>query len=503
MTTSKTNWYHHLRSLSLATALLLPLLTMQALAQTSQTHCRLGMMWQNNTPWGKGYPVITDVEPSSPTDRSGLKRGDIITAIDGYSTLHISQEDLAQLLHAPETHHILKVSSIGRSSREVLLTPECRPAQHIAERELAELFSTLSPEHANSLTLRYPYRFASQQSIDPTELRTFAFAPLSAGAIPSIEEEIQDAVKKELRALGLREDVSGKADLIVHSFYSLAPIETIFEIRGPSGVVNTIAQQQWRYDPDDRQLSLLPILAKELPDCYSLELTIELRHTTSNKVIWSASSNESIGLSRVPPQQEYYDWWQAPRGQGSPLSLEEYCRVSIPVMMQAFPIAPSQSIAQVHLLEYHYTGLVFNKLDLTKIVDVHPISPAAKAGLRAGDRIRTINGLSLPEGAVAAVWSFYQRLSSQLEEYRDTSLPKLSSELGEQSSLLWRSDKHLEILDELSRPKARMGFGYLFSFAPYIPSLGERIVFEIDRSGRSYRVEVVPERRSESRVLMP
>lgn len=499
--------------------LLLMTTALGAMAQTSGSLCRLGLEWTISTSpsWGTMRPVLTDVEPWSPASRAGLRRGDIIERINGYNTQGLSREHITELLHSPETHHTLTITRLGEATRQVLLSPECRPAGYIGERELAELFSSLSPEYAKSLTINYPYRFTSHRNLEAMALRTFAFAPMTSGAVPSIEEEIQDAVRGQLTALGLEEKREGVSDVVVHSFYRLGPLEALFSVEGDANTLarwlNRRPKQLWRYDPSDRALTLLPILSEMLPDCYELQLTIELRHGTKGQVLWSASGTEHIGRSRVPTFERSYDWWSTPTEQGSPLSLEEYCRLSVPVMMQGFPMAPEENAeAQVRILEYHYTGLVFSELDLSRITDVQPSSPAAKAGLRAGDRIRSINGLSIPKGGAVEVREFYLDLVRELSNYRHRNQPDFAKdqdkepdhsllvELIDLSGFMWRSDKYLDILNTFSRPRARMGFGYLFSFAPYIPSLGESITFEIERSGRTYHVQVTPERRSESRI---
>lgn len=495
----------NLRQIALS-LLLLMMTALGAVAQTSGNRCRLGLEWELSTSpsWGTMRPVLTDVEPWSPASRAGLRRGDIIERINGYNTQGLSREHITELLHSPETHHTLTITRLGEATRQVLLSPECRPAGYIGERELAELFSSLSPEYANSFTVNYPYRFTSHRDLEAMALSTFAFAPMTSGAIPSIEEEIQDAVRSQLTALGLKETKGGSPDIIVHSFYSLGPLEAVFsvdgDVQGWFMMLNRYPKQLWRYDPSAKEPTLLPILSQELPDCYELQLTVELRLGTSEQVLWSASGAEYIGLSLVPPFEKGYDWSTAPRDQGSPLSLEEYCRLSVPVMMQGFPMIPDRQQTTVRLLEYHYTGLIYDHLDLSRIVDVAPSSPAAKAGLRAGDRIRSINGLPLPKGSALMAWETYQDVCASLESYRNVATPKLDSRLGSYSQRLWRSDKYLEILDALSASNKRMGFGYLFSFAPYIPSLGERITFEIERSGRTYHVQVTPQRRSESRI---
>lgn len=452
--------------LILSTLALLYLTSATALGQT----CRQGLEWRMSytAAWGKGKPVISLIEPYSPAQYAGLRVGDIIDSINGKSTQGLSTDQVAELLHSTSTVQLLALSSWGRSSRRVLLGRECRPQRAIAERELAELFALYSPEDAGLRHLRYPYRYEQSNSFDLTNASSFAFAP-SNSATDAVDTPINAELRRLLLSKGLRERTH--PDLIISTYYQLEP----------STPSDASAQYVWRFDPQDRGLRLLPV-ADTVAAQYRVTLGIQIQDAATRAIVWSCEANE--GLS-------------------SAMSIVDYALYNLEVMLTQFPMVlrhESPSI-EAHTLRYYYTGLIYAHDDLARIVDIEDGSPAMRAGLRPGDRIKAIDGRPMEQGGSDAVLASYYQLMERTERYRATSLPILSMPTSGQMAFPWSLDQSANIAEALDRSRSAAALSYLFAFRPYIKASGSpSLTFEIERSGHDYTVRVEPQLRKESTI---
>jgi len=169
----------------------------------------------------------------------------------------------------------------------------------------------------------------------------------------------------------------------------------------------------------------------------------EITNSKSVPVIWSASVDDY-------------------RGGTIPLDLFPY---SIP-----HPWNKSLScIIYNYDFHYAYTGIIYDKNNFPRIVDVIPGSPADKAGMQKGDEILTINGYELMKTLNKKEYKFYRT-------------------------------KNEEIMFagySLSTNDSKSGFRYLWIYSkseqPIYTNNQKTIEFSIKRGNRKLQITFIPE----------
>lgn len=439
--------------------------------------CRVGFQFQiSHLPaWGASQPVVTSIAPFGPADRSGLRVGDIIESIDGVPTLNLTGKQIHQLLHTRQAQHILQISNFGRQKKTYLLGRDCKLAHSVTERELAELFALYSLEDASSQRIAYPFTYQQASTFRLDQVRTFAFAP-SSPATQGIDQALNTLIRKALVATGLEES-HDSPDLLISTYYQLSPVE-------PTAKPSDEMPFGWRYDPQHRDLKPLPVLPSQSPlATYKLSLGIVAQNPQTQKAVWSCEANESLGAD---------------------MSIPEYAAYSIPIMLQGFPLAPNTLAPSwtFQTLRYHYTGLVYDKATLRRVIDVEYGSPAMSAGILPGDIIKSINGIELDHPSLDDLLTAYYTFAERSEKYRDKDLPAMHVPMANLQSRYWAPRHYDAIATMLLRDRSDAAFSYLFSFRPYInPERLDVLVFEVERRGEVYRVPIRPEKRDESTII--
>lgn len=439
--------------------------------------CRTGMRYQiSHLPaWGDSHPVVTSIVPYSPAERAGLRVGDVIEMIDGVPTLNLSHRQIDQLLRTRQGQHILQVSNFSRARQTHLLARDCKLSHSVTERELAEIFALYSLEDASSQSISYPFSYQQTPNFRLSEVHTFAFAP-SSPETQSIDQALNGLIRKSLSARGLVE-TSGQPDLIFSTYYQLSPVEPTAELgeQMPFG---------WRYNPQHRDLKPLPILPLQSPlATYKLTLGVVAQDAQTQKAVWSCEANESLSAN---------------------MALPDYAAYSLPIMLQGFPLAPSTPTPSwtFQTLRYHYTGLVYDKATLKRVVDVEYGSPAMRAGILPGDIIKSINGVELDHVSTDQLLEAYYTFAERSEKYREKEQPAMTIPLANLPGRYWAPNHYDAIASLLLRDRSDAAFSYLFSFRPYInPERLDVLVFEVERRGEIYQVPVRPEKRDESTII--
>lgn len=428
--------------------------------------------------WGYGLPIITSIDRYSPAEHSGLAIGSIVKQIDGIATEGLTLEQVYAMLESPSREHVLEATSLSQGAQSYLLQRSCRPLGSLSEQDLAQLFAHYSVEDTRMLLGGYPYTYSSSSMIEPGSLRTYAFAPSSAES-EAIDRELNGLIGEILSKMGLRETIDSP-DMLIYTDYSLNPMES------DSTYSSAGKPYSWRFNTRTREIDPLPLLEANSPDAlarYQLSLGITfVRPDTTQQTIWRVEARERLS---------------------APLNLVEYARHSLPTMLRFSPKSEpqGQTTYLMQTLRYQYTGLIFNRKDLSQIIDMDLDSPAARAGIRPGDVIRSINGRRLEGKSLEALFAAYESFIEETKPLREQSAPLYNTPHGDQGLAPWAKEAYTEIARQIERQDDNAFFAYLFSFRPWIQEHTDApLLIEIERPGGRYRIEVMPEIRDASYI---
>lgn len=147
------------------------------------------------------------------------------------------------------------------------------------------------------------------------------------------------------------------------------------------------------------------------------------------------------------------------------------------------------------LLRYLYTGIIYQRDNLPTIGDIEPGSPALAAGLLPGDIIKKINGIELEQRTLGELLASYYSFMGKMKAYR----PEAGAG-GHSGFAPWYVDAHTDVAEQMRRDRSDAALSYLFAFRPYVSlSPSDTLIFEVERGGTDYVVEVRAIRREEMR----
>lgn len=432
--------------------------------------------------WGKDKAVIVSVDPYSPAETAGLQAGAIIESIDGIPTQGMLLEQLLKLLHSSASDHILEVSTL-RERKRCLLQSRCRPQGAISEEELAQLFSGYSVEDARTISTTYQHLYSRNILAAPESIRTFAFAEgeyelddINAAT----SREVDSLVRSNLRRLGFVEQ-RDNPDVLVVIDYHLKALQLFRE----QSSVNKL--YSWHQEVETGLIRPLPILpagvaTDDAP--YGVSLGVSLvRPDSALSLVWRAEARDHLAAA---------------------MRLPEYARYMLPKMFARLPMVSATSASEYRLqtLRYNYTGIIYNPRDISRIMDIDHNSPAAAAGLRIGDKIRSINGHRLGGDSLEELYQAYERFLVETMELRDASYPAWRTGSAERALAPWSREAYPRVAKLLQSSRSKALFAYLFAFRPYVVDVPNMpVVIEIERPGGVYTIELQPELRNMSSTI--
>lgn len=434
--------------------------------------CRIGFEYQMsyNENWGANRPVVLSVEPNSPAGYAGLKVGDIIETINGHSVLDISEQDFLNLLRTPEGVR-MQVSNFGYKAAERILTPECQDRSLIDERLLASSFAMYSLEDECERILTYPFDTGRAPNISFEKFRYFAFADETGSSSP-LDLEIQNQISDRLRSLGLQHN-RAEADIIVDTYYTLIH-NTYFDKKK----VEDTKLFDVRYDVEKRSLvevPLLPVGGNKQASPFVLTFGIRIFDAHgSDMLYWSCEAVEHMTED---------------------FSLEEYARLSVPIMLMQFPFVRYNINPQIRFSSHrhNYTGMLFHASDLGLIASVAPNTPVAKVGLKAGDRVVAIN--DKPLASTQELTTAYHKFVERTLSYRDER-SMFTDRRGVKYCRYWDTSEYKSIAKAFAKEANKTVFSYLFAFRPYVSGTAQEAYLHIDvltKEGIIQRYTVLPQ----------
>ncbi|NLZ94671.1 MAG: hypothetical protein GX921_02455 [Bacteroidales bacterium] len=174
--------------------------------------------------------------------------------------------------------------------------------------------------------------------------------------------------------------------------------------------------------------------------------------------------------------------------------LESYLETNLPLILLKYPYPGSVNLAtyEVNFLKYNYTGISYNIDDIASVAYVDPKSPAADAGVKIGDYIKSIQGVKLDNNLKALTNSYRLFINETMglrnpdTRYTDTN--------GYDNCMFWEVGEYNNVSKVLSKKSYRTAFTYLFNFNQYVDwDTPRALSIEIERDKEKTHFEIVPE----------
>ncbi|WP_288228366.1 PDZ domain-containing protein [uncultured Porphyromonas sp.] len=441
-------------------------LTMQA----QKAYVGLEYQLSYNDNWGANRPVILTVYPNSPAAQTGLRSGDIIEAINGQETHTMPEEEMIRLLQSEGGASVdLLVSNFAYHRVERHLKPMAQPTGALTERDIARAFGMYSLEDESDILISYPISTGTEGKTDLINYETFGFVRTNkqhTNRDALIEQQITEA----LQALGLTYDQKNP-DLLVDTYYSITENSAYDAAASRRSAVQT----SLRIDPKAHKLVELPILPvgsdKTLARFY-LKFGITIYSgVNEHKMLWTSEAEELLS-------DDYL--------------LTDYTALTVPVMLLQFPFTRYFNSLVVRFATHRYLslGINYQANNISTIHSLSPHSPAAEAGLRAGDEIVAINGRHI--GTADELSKGYLAFVKKSMSCRTHERPFAIKD-GPTNCRYWDAEDYARVAKLLDKDKYFGGFSYLFAFNPWIttaPRTG--VVIDYLRDGVMQRVVVEP-----------
>ena len=460
--------------------LLLLFITSVTAQKRNSIVCRPGFTYalSNSIHWGLNKPVITGLIPYSSAESSGLKLNDIIESIDGIQVNDLSSMEISQLLNnGTKDEMILTVSNLATSGKQVLIHKDCKKSQAITEDQLALAFNMYSLESTSERDFICPFKTTTTQSqLSFDSFKTFAFAAIDENN-GKLETYINNSIEKELTKKGLIK-TSEKPDLLIQTFYFFDKNPNYNE----GGMSSSDKEKTFRYSiAAGKMLNLpfLPVGAVESKAPYLLQFGFRFvdQKIIPGQVIWECEANELLSDS---------------------YRLEDYAAIHIPLMCMQYPFVKySRNVPfKTEVKNYNYTGISYDINKLERIADVDENSPAAAAGIKAGDIIERIGNQKMDYSS-EEFSSAYKQFITLTMDYRDPS-SIFTDANGFTRCMFWNALEYPKVSDAFMNPANLTAFSYLYYFTPYVNPIGVNACsFFIKRGKEKQEYLIRPTVRSE------
>ena len=450
-------------------------------SQGYDKNCYFGFIFEvsNNPNWGYGELVITEVEPNSPAEKTGIQVGDIIMEINGNATYLRTNQTIASWLFDDMYATTVKftIRNMNTYFKEYTLEKECIAINSVNERQISQIFSFYSLENTNNRIFTLPINVETNKKAEFTDYHSFDIYSDSKNA-PVIDGQISELLERELISRGLVRD-RNNPDLVVQAYYNYAPNPKFTGLSNPNFNPNT-----WRFDYNSQQMVRLAVFDpndpnKEKAGQYIVEYGFSFydrKYIDTNNLtqIWDCNIKDYLAAS---------------------YPLADYVKLHTPLMLKQFPYTTEkkgEAKYKVDFNRYNYTGMHFDADDLYTVKDVDINSPAYKAGIRTGYEIRKINDKKF-EHTKESLSEAYKSFIYETMPYRDEST-RFTDADGYKDCMFWNKIYYQDIAKQFAKPKYEAAFSYLYEFTPYVNTKGENKIYVDAWDGMQLRkFTIIPE----------
>lgn len=458
--------------------LLFLLLFLPIHAQDRGSVCNLGFSFEisKNPRWGEGEPIITEVFNGSPAEKAGLKPNDIILEINGKGTYLKPYNTIMSWFNEDETEISLSVRNFKNIFKNYIISKNCRQKNAISEAQLASVFAFYSLEDVQDRKFIMPITVKESSDVSFFNYRTYDFTSESE-ATYYYDTRINAIFSRVLAEVGLVRDTEDP-DFIIETYYGYQN-NPMYK---PNSPTFDNYQSVWRFDMRNKNMVKVPFYspseAVRVDDiAYNVKFGYKIYDRKyvkpgSKIIVWESEIDEKL-------REDY--------------GLLNYLELNLPLMLKKFPYSknPQFGTFRVTLTRYNYTGISYDMDDLSTVVFIEPNSPAYKAGIRVGDKVKQVQNHTFKHNAQTLSQN-YRRFIAETMQYRDKKT-KYTDTQGFKDAMFWDISHYNSIEKQINSKRYKSAFSYLFNFNQYVDWNTPRLLsFVVERDGEKLFFEVKP-----------
>jgi len=321
------------------------------------------------------YLLITSCQQASPADISGLKVGDRIYLIDDKKISEMTNP--MNYLHTATSESVKLIVSRYCEPDMFSVTVRRMSGTYDPDNYMTEetLYTSICSSFSYK-TFMSSIELLNDDTKDMFRYKTYDFEFTSMGE-PLLEKTIFNELERQLNLKGMQRTQQNPELLIIMNFYSGQKEKYIPPQQIISTKIKIAYNWYWGRIPVPITESTIKEGRTEVTYLNTLSLKFldakEISLSKTPPVVWSGSISEVTSTKPI---------------------FTERCVDIFKLMLYQYPEVWRQNSDYFYLYHYSYSGLVFRKIDMQTITDVIPASPAEKSGIKKGDIILSINGLS-------------------------------------------------------------------------------------------------------------